>query len=160
MMMEHYRTNNLGNNFFTINLETIIGHSSQDLRGDLTAYHCVEWMALQTQDINYGQFICDFYALHGDFRFDEVNRNDPEYEEFFDRIEQLLNWAVYYCACALKYHIGFFDGVCPDCLEDEPEETKKISSKLKIADFMSRFAIVFIAIAGFTALTWYFSKKI
>lgn len=117
-------------------------------------------MALKTQDINYGQFICNFYVLHGGFQFDEVDRNDPEYEEFFDRIEELLNWAVYYCASALKYHLTYFDGVCPDCLQDEPEETKRVSGQLKITDFMARFLIVFLAIAGFTTLGWYFGKKI
>ena len=146
--------------FFTINLETIIGHSSQDLRGDLDAYQCVSWMALKTQDSNYGQFICNFYVLHGDFLFDEVGRDNPDYKEFFDRIEELLNWAVYYCASALKHHIDDFDGVCPDCFEGESEETKKVSGQLKISDFMARFLIVFLAVAGFTTLGWYFGKKI
>ena len=61
-------------------------------------------------------------------------------------------YPTYYCAYALKYHIAYFDGVCPECLQDNPEETKKVSGRLIISDFMARFLIVFIAIAGFTIL--------
>ena len=44
----------------------------------------------------------DFFLEKGDFKFDNIERLDEDYREFFDRIEQLLNWGVYWTAAALK----------------------------------------------------------
>ena len=58
------------------------------------------------------------------FKFDDVDRNSAKYKPFFDRVEVLLNWAVYYTACAIKYCLKDFNGQYTECNpgdEDEPE---------------------------------------
>ncbi|MFW9824550.1 MAG: hypothetical protein ACFFE4_16525 [Candidatus Thorarchaeota archaeon] len=44
------------------------------------------------------------------------------FKNFFNRMEQLLNWAVYYTACAIKYVLRNFNGLITPCTEDEKDD--------------------------------------
>ena len=44
----------------------------------------------------------EFFNEKGKFDFDDVGRYNEEYVDFFDRVEELLNWAVYWTAAAIK----------------------------------------------------------
>jgi len=163
--LEHYKTNLYGNNFFTIDLEKILGYNASDLR-DLSGFDAVNQMALVTEKntenffdgregtgkYNVTYFI-DFYKNHGyGFSFSEVGRNNEEYKPFFDRVEQLLNWAVFFTACSLRHYLKDFDGVVTECTEgddDNPQNSRdrNLPPYPEVLDFISRYGLFFTALA-------------
>jgi len=162
--LEHYKTNIFGNNFFTIDLETILGYGASDLK-ELPGNDAVNQLADLTlnnmenffdgrkgtgeKNITY---LLDFYQNHGyGFSFGEAGRNNEEYEPFFDRIEELLNWAVYFTACALKHYLRNFDGIVTECTENDDDPQKAGDRRLppypEVLDFISRYGLFFAALA-------------
>lgn len=161
--LEHYRTNHYGNNFFTIDLERILGYSALDLK-DLSGEDAVNHMTAVTRNNTENffdgrkgtgeknfEYFFEFYDNHSyGFSFNKVGRNNEEYKPFFDRIEQLLNWAVYFTACALKHYLKDFDGVVPNCEEDDDNPRNSGDRKLppypEVLDFISRYGLFFVAL--------------
>jgi hypothetical protein len=161
-----YRNNNIGNRFFTIDLESILGYNSTDLKDDLNGWYCVDMLAKITADNRETFFngtkgdgswnttvIYQFYKNHNmkGKHFEDLGRYSEEYKDFFDRLEILLNWAVYWTACALKHYLKNFNGVCPDCQEEEDEPSKD-KDNLRTPpppdemEFISRFGAFFALI--------------
>jgi hypothetical protein len=158
-----YRNNNIGNRFFTIDLENKLGYNSTDLRDDLNGWHCVDLLAKITANNEEtffngergdGSWNTDvIYQFYGNLSlkgkdFVDLGRNSEVFKQFFDRLEILLNWGVYWTACALKYYLKNFDGVCPDC-QDDDDEPSKDKDNLRTPpppdemDFISRFGAFF-----------------
>ena len=68
-------------------------------------------------------FFYDFYGTNRDFTFSYDNRNDPMFKDFYDRLEILLNWAVFFTACALKA-----------CLDEEDEDVEENTDRPLLPD--------------------------
>jgi hypothetical protein len=159
----------IGDNLFLIDLEEYLGYTSDKLEilsvismtpsvaYEDILYTIATFMAITTlysietnldRTTEFETFPSDefynFYLTHeSGFDFNTVNRSSVEYRPFFDRIEKLLNWAVYYSACAIK--------VCLDRWEDEdqdeenratfPEDPEPLprNSFFDTADFLARY---------------------
>jgi hypothetical protein len=144
-------------------LENKLGYNSTDLRDDLNGWHCVDLLAKITANNEEtffngergdGSWNTDvIYQFYGNLSlkgkdFVDLGRNSEVFKQFFDRLEILLNWGVYWTACALKYYLKNFDGVCPDC-QDDDDEPSKDKDNLRTPpppdemDFISRFGAFF-----------------
>lgn len=148
------------------------------MRDDLNGFHAVEMLAFVTEkntesffDDRKGNgeynatYLIDFYKNHKwGFSFSEVGRNNEEYKTFFDRIEQLLNWAVFYTACALKHYLKDFNGVVTDCEESDDNPLNSRDRNLppypEVLDFISRYGLFFTALtfAGILGRKYFTSK--
>jgi len=91
----------------------------------------------------------DFFIEKGKFEFDNIERLNEDYIDFFDRIEELLNWAVYWTAAALKICLDQYneeesrDDNNP-ILPDPPER----ESPWDTADYLVRFGAMIAALTA------------
>jgi hypothetical protein len=172
-LLQDYLANGIGS-FFRINLLEILGISN--LVSTLSAFYCADKMAMITyynydSTLLYGsgdgsynaQWLFDFAQDHPElFAMDWTLtlRNNPLYKSYFDRLEVLLNWAVYYTACALAYTLSGFDGVCGSCGEGEYYKPNPFDRSIGQFTLMFRYAAVF-AVVGFSiTITTVVAKKI
>ncbi|MFW9872960.1 MAG: zinc dependent phospholipase C family protein [Candidatus Thorarchaeota archaeon] len=179
-IIEDYYQNGM-NRFFYINLEEILGYTPVCLNiydlftidpnekyGEVI-YFIAEMMRfttllnlevkfnLQVEDGSWNvNKLHDFFISHGEFEFAEVGRHNVEYVEFFDRIEELLNWAVYWTAAALK--------ICLDLAEEKEDDPDKKPPRpvpddderdypYDAVDFLARYGAMIAALAAMGILS-------
>jgi hypothetical protein len=183
--LEDYQQNNK-NRFFTINLERILGYTPDKLnilnlftflpddKFDDIIYFIAEMMAFTTL-LNLETFfnfkvangswstsnLYNFYREKGHFDFDNVERNDPNFIQFFDRIEEILNWAVYWTAAALKVILDQYDG--KKDTENRPSLPDPNSSErtppFNTADFLVRFGPMIMALTALGLIREEFRRR-
>ncbi|MHA2010204.1 MAG: zinc dependent phospholipase C family protein [Candidatus Hodarchaeales archaeon] len=166
---------NGGDRFFRIDLEEIIGYTPDKLNilelftflpddnyADII-YFIAEMMKFTTIlnlevlfNLQVGDGSWNVTSIHkvflekGDFDFDNVGRFDTDYVEFFNRIEQLLNWAVYWTAAALKICLDQWDG------EEQREDDQPIPQPVQPEreppfdnlDFLARYGAMVAALTA------------
>ena len=172
-ILEDYYQNG-GSTFFRIDLEGILGYTpdklnilelftflSDDSYANIV-YFIAEMMRFTTMlnlevyfnlQVGDGSWnvthIYDFFLEKGKFEYDTVGRLNEEYVEFFNRIEQLLNWAVYWTAAALK--------ICLDQWDEEesqddinPLQPEPVDRTLPFdtVDYLVRFGAMIAAITA------------
>jgi len=159
-------TNNGDNTFFEIDLTEKLGWSPiiNGIKVSYSPWTCVDKLALITRDnketdFNGNKGTGEYNGTYLDrfeydeldrFLFSEVDRNSPKYKSFFDRIEILLNWAVYYTACAIKYCLKNFDGQNTECTPNKEEEPEREYFPpgpwfpRDLADLLARYGLVIL----------------
>lgn len=172
-ILEDYYQNGIGR-FFRIDLEGILGYTPDKLNilelftffeddsyADIV-YFISEMMRfttmlnlevtfnLQAEDGSWNiTHLHNFFLEKGKFNYDTVGRYNEEYVEFFDRIEELLNWAVYWTAAALKICLDQYDEEESrddnnPILPDPPER----ESPWDTADYLVRFGAMIAALTA------------
>jgi hypothetical protein len=165
---------NGNNRFFSIDLERILGYTPDKLNLlDLfkflpnenykdVVYFISEMMAFTTLlnlevffNLKVGngtwsvQNLYNFYKENGKLRFDGIERHDVEYKQYLDRIEELLNWAVYWTAAALKICIDQWDKKNPKEEPPHPQpEPSERNPPLDTADFLVRYGAMIAAVTA------------
>ncbi|MBA7675878.1 hypothetical protein ES703_84117 [subsurface metagenome] len=92
----------------------------------------------------------EFFNEKGKFDFDDVGRYNEEYVDFFDRVEELLNWAVYWTAAAIKICLDQWDGEKPndeDSSLPQPDSTDRVPP-FDTADFLIRYGAMLAALTA------------
>jgi len=172
--LNDYQLND-ANRFFTINLESRLWYTPDKLYIlDLftflekeshaqVVYFISEMMAFTTLlnlevffnfKVGNGtwsvQNLFNFFREKGNFRFDDIERSNAEFKPYLDRIEELINWGVYWTAAALKICLDQWDGKesrhddqkvpQPDPPEREPP--------FDTADFLMRYGAMLAAVTA------------
>ena len=172
--LEDYNLNS-NNRFFTIDLFDKIGYTPDKLyildlfkfleneKHSEIVYFISEMMTFTTLlnlevDFNLEesngmwstQNLYNFFIEKNNFRFHEVERNDEEFQPYFDRIEDLLNWGVYWTAAALKICLDQWDGKkSPDDDSSNPRpDPPEREPPWDTADYLVRFGAMIAAITA------------
>ncbi|MFX0043897.1 MAG: hypothetical protein ACFE8L_13375, partial [Candidatus Hodarchaeota archaeon] len=120
--LSDYQSNG-GGSFFTINLGAKLGKSTLTPMSAVEAASLMAYTTYANFDTTPGNpglgqkdvwWLLDFeYYNRPDWTIE--SRNNPIFLDYYNRLEILLNWAVYYTACALAYSLRGFSGSCTTC---------------------------------------------
>ena len=166
---------NTNDRFFTINLEEIIGYTPDKLNIlELFAflpddsyldviYFIAEMMMFTTLldlEVKFNLEVGDgtwnvtkfmeFFNEKGKFDFDSVGRYNEQYVGFFNRVEELLNWAIYWTVAALKLCLDQWDGEPPhdDNLPKPQPDDPDREPPFDTADFLVRYGAMIVALTA------------
>jgi len=163
-LLQDYRSNGAGS-FFKIDLANILGKTSII---SIFPYTAATYMALVTHNnldytLKYGQgigtwgagWLSDFTVSNHDLftiPWTSDLRQDALYKPYFDRLEVLLNWAVYFVACALLHILEDFSGTCTECGEEyRPDPWDR--SGMDAFDMVAKYMMIVVAVSATTAIS-------